>query len=129
MVYLKENKLQFTTYSTVIKMLLLWNKTISVFIEGFFLPHGHAQWLIMRRQNYSLQSSLPIKLNRKSNFGSLVNFEFVSSTCQISEKRYLMFFILSCYHFKIWKRTKLTLLCPEKNINIAQITTKFIVRT
>ena len=96
-----------------------------------FLWKGFTK-LIMRTQNLSLQSTFPI--NRNSNFYFLVNFNFVLSTWRISHvgtnfgRVCSMLFLFSHYYFKLWKRTKLSLLF-RKNINSTQLTKKLVGKT
>ena len=98
-----------------------------------FLWKGFTK-LIMRTQNLSLQSTFPIKLHRNSNFYFLVNFNFVLSTWRISHvgtnfgRVCSMLFLFSHYYFKLWKRTKLSLLF-RKNINSTQLTKKLVGKT
>ena len=90
--------------------------------------------LIIRRQNLSLQSTFPIKLHRNSNFCFLVNFNVVLSTWRTSHvgtnfgRVWSMLFLFSRYYFKLWKRTKLSLLF-RKNINSTQLTKKLVAKT
>ena len=127
-VYLEENKLMISFYSKYISTFNeLRIKNTPVIKETIFVFKGFTclMWTCLiphcERKELYLKNTFPIKLYHYSNFESLVNFNFHSSTWWRSYsgsnlgKEYLVFLIFTLYHFKLWKRTKLTLLNYQHN--------------